>query len=251
MKTYAHLLLKCSAALMVAGALQLQANTLLVDRGLPTANLNNAAGANRSNVAWAYGSDNNGSWLVGDTFTNNSLNTYYIDTIRLWTVGTTTSASLWGGLTGATAFNQISNSYTSATATYANSSTYQGSSGSPIVMTQLDFAVNIALGAGDSFLFFLDGSRPSSPFIPFIHASNASLGGAPSDGADDIYYFGLLNSGVIDAGNVGATTSQGNGWDKASDVNVQVYGNVPDSGSTVALLGCALAGFAFFRRRRS
>lgn len=44
----------------------------LVDRGLPTANLNNASGANRSNVAWVDGRYPTPHVLLGDTFQNTS-----------------------------------------------------------------------------------------------------------------------------------------------------------------------------------
>jgi len=45
-------------ALGLAGLLSVgtdaQASTLVVDRGLPDTNLNSAAGADRSNVAWGF-----------------------------------------------------------------------------------------------------------------------------------------------------------------------------------------------------
>ena len=234
-------------ALLLASAPQVSANTLLVDRGLPTDNLNNAAGANRSNVAWAYGVDSAGSWLVGDTFTNTSAASYTIDTIRLWTVGATTSATLWGGLSNAAAFAAISSTYTATTVQYTGGVDYQGSLGSSIAMTQLDFAVGITLGAGETYAFFLDGSRPSDPFIPFLHASNAALSGSPQDGSDGSMLVGLLSAGSIAAADVAPWTSLGHGWDKASDVNVQVFGTVPEAGSSLILLGLALAGLGSLR----
>ena len=45
------------------------ASVLVVDRGLPNQNFNSAAGANRSNIAWAF--NNAGfptKWHSGDTF---------------------------------------------------------------------------------------------------------------------------------------------------------------------------------------
>ena len=48
-----------------AGGALASGGSLVVDRGLPTANLNNAAGADRSNVAWSNGND----WVSGDSFT--------------------------------------------------------------------------------------------------------------------------------------------------------------------------------------
>ena len=53
---------------------------LIVDRGLPTANLNNAAGPARSNVAWADSVATVGS--MGDTF--QLANWSIIDDIRVW-----------------------------------------------------------------------------------------------------------------------------------------------------------------------
>ena len=52
----------------------------------------------------------------------------------------------------------------------------------------------------------------------FNHASNAELSGAPQDGADGA----MLQFGA--GGNFeGAVDSNGNGWDKSSDINVQVF----------------------------
>lgn len=61
--------ISCVAAMVAglflcAGSVMAQ-STLVCDRGLPTANLNNAAGANRSNVAWSFGND----WITGDDCT--------------------------------------------------------------------------------------------------------------------------------------------------------------------------------------
>ena len=51
----------------IAGAPRIAAaGVVVVNRGLPTADLNNAAGSNRSNVAWA---DITSSHFYGDTFT--------------------------------------------------------------------------------------------------------------------------------------------------------------------------------------
>jgi len=207
--------------------------TLLVDRGLPTDNLNNAAGANRANVAWAF-TDYTSSdyYVVGDTFQNTSSQTWNINKITLWTVGQTDTAILRGGLDGST-IGVISD------ATYASAAPddlYQGTSGSYITMHQVDFAVNITLAAGQVYDFFLDGSGSEAGIVvPFVHASNAALSGSPQDGADNLMLYAEVTGGVINPGNVGTWTSLGNGWDKASDVNVQVYGTaVPEPTTMVA-----------------
>ena len=59
------------------------ADTMVVDRGLPTTNLNNAAGDNRSNVGWA---DTPAYDFYGDTFTLPGGNSavYAVHTIRTW-----------------------------------------------------------------------------------------------------------------------------------------------------------------------
>ena len=81
----------------------------------------------------------------------------------------------------------------------------------------------------------------------FLHASNAALSGSPQDGSDNLMLAGIYSAGTVSS--VETWTSAGNGWDKASDVNVQVLGTVPDAGSTVLLLGLALTGLGLARRR--
>lgn len=220
------------------------ASVMLVDRGLPIDNLNNSAGADRSNVAWAFGGYTRADyWLVGDTFTNTSSQTWNITSLRLWTTTPIDTAKLWGS-DGNTAAGVISS------ATYADGITsYQGSSGAFRDMRQIDFAVNIMLAAGETFTFYFDGTGNTNPatIVPFVHASNAALGGAPADGADNLMWAAHTDgTSILETE---SWTSLGNGWDKASDVNVQVFGTaIPEPGS-VALVGIGLLG-AFAARRR-
>ncbi len=55
--------------------------------------------------------------------------------------------------------------------------------------------------------------------------------------------------GILDPSSIGSWDSNGDGWDKSSDVNVDVYGSVPDGGMTVTLLGGALMSLAALRRK--
>lgn len=236
------------AALALVGLLGVSnANAdLLVDRGLPTDNLNNAAGASRSNVAWVFGGTSANYWLVGDSITNTSSQTWSIDTIRLWTVGGTSTAALWGGMVGTT-MGLLSGSSSISSALYSNSATYQGYSGGFINMYQVDFAVNILLAAGETFDFFLDGTGGSYT-VPFAHASNAALSGSLQDGADNLMLAAnILNGSLV---SVEDWTSLGNGWDKASDVNVQVFGEAVPEPATLALVALGIAGLGFGRRRK-
>jgi hypothetical protein len=246
------------ACLLCLAAPRLHAQTLLVNRGLPTANLNNAAGSDRSNVAWEFvndPSDLTDYWLVGDNFTNTTSESEYISTIRLWTVGDTApvSPALWGGLDGTT-IGIASTSASITNVTYADGSLYQGTSGSYIPIQQLDFSVNLTLGAGQTYDFFLDGTPDDPASIPFVHASNAALSGSPQQGADDLMLFGYVTGGSITPVDMGSWDSNGDGWDKSSDVNVDVFGKLPDPASTAMLLGLALSGLGALRaraRRRS
>ncbi len=55
---------------------------VIFDRGLPTINLNNAAGANRSNVSWQ---STPGGSFVGDDFTIGTIGqTFVINSLTVW-----------------------------------------------------------------------------------------------------------------------------------------------------------------------
>jgi hypothetical protein len=241
---------------VVTGCMSVNA-ALLLDRGLPTANLNNAAGADRANVAWAFTQYTSPDyWVVGDTFKNTSSEAWAIDSIRLWTVGQTDTAILRGGVEGGS-MGIISSSYSIADVTYAGGVMYQGSSGSSIGMHQVDFAVNITLAPGQMFSFFLDGSGSGDgTFVPFAHASNAALSGSAQDGADDLMLYAEVLNGILDSSSVGSWTSLGDGWDKASDLNVQVFGSpVPEPTTILAgallLLPFGVSTIRILRRNRS
>ena len=252
---------------LVCCAFVLHADSLVFDRGLPTANLNNAAGADRSNVAWADYSPSGGqNWAIGDTF---SLTQYtQITDLRVWIIGTGSEplSNMWSDLTlfvggqGAGSISALSTVSTSGgpgvditPVTYADGESYQATSGDYIQIYQVDFLVNLALNA-NTYSFFVGGTptaengslyNPNS-VSPFLSASNAALSGSPQEGAD-----GILSEISYDGSGVtGYDTfdSNGDGWDKSSDVNVQLFGTVPEP-SSIMLLGIFVCALGLFARK--
>jgi hypothetical protein len=116
-------------------------------------------------------------------------------------------------------------------------------------MYQLDFQVNFSLLPGQTYNFFLDGTGNGQYVIPFAHASNKDLSGSTQQGSDDQMLRATVDSGVLNPATITSWSSKGYGWDKPSDLNVQVFGTVPDAGGTMLLLGTALAGLGLIRRR--
>jgi hypothetical protein len=202
------------------------------DRGLPTENLNNEAGDDRSNIEWSdVETPPETPWLPGDDFTLAGNGSYVVSNIRVWSTDST-GLSLWGGLAGSP-IGQISTTYTALPVTYANGETYQTSAGDFLPLYQIDFDVNIRLNGGAKYQYFLDGPAiaDGSDFRgPRLHASNAPLSGSLQTGADDIFLF-MGNDGTVYTWNTltgGGTYCPGCvGWNKTSDGNVQVFAHRP------------------------
>ncbi|HEX4333574.1 MAG TPA: hypothetical protein VH040_15655 [Usitatibacter sp.] len=240
---------------------------LVFDRGLPTANLNNAAAANRSNFAWAdIETLPQTPWLPGDDFTL-APGTYTVTTIRVWATSDV-GLSLRGGTAGGPITLQ-STTYTSTAVTYSNGQTYEKAGGGFLPMFQIDFTVNIPLTGGTTYQYFVDG--PATPIAPpgdqegiFVLASNAPLSGSTQQSPDGILLF-LDNTSTVTTWN--AATGAGTycpgcvGADKVSDGNVQVFAFAAPGAASASpvpglsgpgLIGLALllAGAGAFALRR-
>ena len=230
---------------------------LLVDRGLPTANLNAAAGVNQANIAWAEPDLN---LFDGDTFTVTGTQSWKVNTIRLWFVGYGANnntiltddtylgdfynnLSLYVGTGGN--LNRVSlASFTPGTDTTGNPNVvgtrvqYNGGVGTQFdegakwTIVQLDFNnLNLDFAAGTIVQF---GMYTDNDYA-YSHASNAGLSGSPQDQAD-----GLFSRFVLDDPNTAhfleTQDSNGNGlWNKSTDINVQVFGTpVPEPTTMIA-----------------
>jgi hypothetical protein len=217
---------------------------LIFDRGLPTANLNNDAGSNRSNVMWAFGADSNGQWLAGDDFTLSNTGNYYVETISVWS--TSSTGSLWLGANGGTITN-LGTASSSTLVTYPGTSlNYETSTaGTFRDIYQLTFTVNSVLSGGTTYQFFLDGPTTGTSYA-YLHSSNAALSGSTQQGSDNYMLAASVLNGTLS--NVEQWTSLGNGWDKASDANIQVYGAPVPIPAAVWLLGSGLLGLVGLRR---
>lgn len=244
------------AAALIAVSQSVSAQVLVFDRGLPTTNLNNSAGANQSNVIWSdVETPPVTPYLPGDDFMLPGSGPYVVNKIRVWSTDNT-GLSLRGGLTGGT-IGLLSSTFTATSVTYANSQSYQATAGAFLPLYQIDFTVSIPLNGGVSYQFFLGGPAVTAGGNDFrgarLHASNAALSGSTQTGSNGTFLF-LANDGTARTWN--SQTGTGTlctpnpcpGWDKVSDGNVQVFAAAPQVSSPVTqvptMSGAALAGLA-------
>lgn len=224
---------------------------LLVDRGLPQANLNNASGDYRSNIRW---SSYEGGFL-GDDFTVGALGeSFVIDTIRVWTVPGASAFDpdhlgdfyqdvrlYFGGsddsvtpiVTGLLkpGADQTSNPNILISDTAAAGAVPYDDFGTYMRVWQIDFTgLNLAVQGGVKVRFAAWGlGRPAAhragkTYAWFNAGSNAELSSVKQDGADGAML--LFTSGGEFKGEF---NGKGAGWDKTSDIDVQVFGHRVDA----------------------
>jgi hypothetical protein len=257
---------------------------VIFSRPLPTVtvptNVNNPAGANRSNVDWG----NVDGFANGDNFTvPGSAGMYYnIDSISVWVTNLTspthtltdefTNFALYGGPAGSPAsFAQLVTGppviaqdwYKPVTPGSAcddgvNGASYQASGGGCFPIFKLTFPVSLVLEGGTVYDFAADAtplqscdSDPQSPTYGygcfFLHATNAALAGNVQEGSDDLYY--LFDTLDLTGGHY-TIDSASDGWDKSSDINVEVTGTLIPEPATFGFVALGLSALLLGRLRR-
>jgi hypothetical protein len=265
----------CAVPVVALAAAAARADTLLVDRGLPTANLN-TGDSSQSNVNWG---DPDSSVMMGDDFTlPPAAGSYGVTDIRVWLVNgyfgswppptplnPPSFAQMFNGVSlelkgPSGGFSVVSSTPIVTPVTYSDGSAYEGYAGLYSQIYQLDFAVNLTAAAGSKYYFAINASANVDlnneygvglDYIPFLSASNAALSGSPQQGSDGLVYGWGKTTGALDY--TLETGAPGGGWDKDSDFNVQVFGAaVPEPVGIVALLGLGgmgLIGLVWRRRK--
>ena len=236
-----------SAAILLGLALPAVAanSEMVVNRGLPQVNLNNVSGESRANVRLSNDQDG----FVGDDFTIGAPGeTWVIDSIRTWAVPSisVTSSKRLGDL-----FQDVrlylgpaANTLTPVTSAALNTGSDESENpdiaisevtqggvvpyddfGTNLRIWQIDFNnLHKLVKGGTKYGFGVLGMGRAVPgneskIQPwFNHGSNAALSAVQQDGADGklLIYDG---AGKLDE----SVDLKGSGWDKSSDVNVQVF----------------------------
>ena len=234
-----------AAGLLFVSAAFAAGPQLAVDRGLPQQNLNNVAGTSRSNVRW-HSSDK--GFLGDDFLIGRPGEQWVIDSIRTWAVPGLTEIDpdhlgdfyqdvrLYLGRSGQgvtprqTADLTPGSEATSNLNVHISDATQSGASyydnfGKALRIWQIDFTnLNMPVEGGSRYSFGVWGMGREIPgsegdtYLWFNHASNAALSGAAQDNADGRM---LLFDGSGQA--QGVFDGAGHGWDKSSDINIQVF----------------------------
>jgi hypothetical protein len=219
---------------------------LVVDRGLPSGNVNKLSGTARSNVRWASGD----CGFLGEHFEVGARGErWVIDSIRTCAVPGLEEVDpdhlgdfcqdvrLYFGASGgdltpvaaaslSPGKDESSNPHVGITEATRSGGALDDDFGEFLRVWQIDFTgVNLSVEGGVNYSFGvlgmgreIPGQQHGKGCMWFKHASNAPLSAARQDGADGVM---LLFDGSAKA--AGEFTGQGNGWDKNSDINVQVF----------------------------
>jgi hypothetical protein len=214
-----------------------------VDRGLPKLNLNNQSGGARSNVRWSWYDHG----FLGDDFSIGSPGErWVIDSIRTWAVPGTPAASasrlgdhfedvrLYFGASASGITPILASQLRSGTDSTADSRIRISEAagelpydnfGDQLRVWQIDFTgLDLVIEGGAKYRFGVWGmGRPiagagGKRYAWFNHASNAAFGAAGEDNADGVMLL-FDAAGRFES----SFSSEGSGWDKQADINVQVF----------------------------
>ena len=202
----------------------------------------------------------------GDTFTlptGGGRSVYAVHTIRTWIASFADPSSLYLSVTlftgiGTTALTATASSPTITLSSYTGGVQYQRTTGPLINVYEVDFTgLNLIANGGTTISFGVEGVSAGpiasdNSNLWYNLASNAALSGSPQDGADNLLQEYSWDGVPANApGYLGPFDTNGNGWDKSSDINVQVFADVPEPASMSLLAAGALGlGFVQLRRRR-
>ncbi|HXB69741.1 MAG TPA: hypothetical protein VNY05_15930 [Candidatus Acidoferrales bacterium] len=227
---------------------------LVVNRGLPQSNLNNASGPVRSNVRWGW----HDQGFLGDEFTIGAPGErWVIDAIRTWSVPggaghvpdhladffEDVRLYFGGPDTGVTPVStaqltpgsdETGNGNVSISESTRAGALFYDDFGVRLPIWQVEFgSLNLPVDGGVKYRFGVWGmGRPvpgmeGKTYTWYNHASNAALSGTAQDGADGVML-------LFDAGGRYSDVfkADGNGWDKPADINVQVLAHRVPAAST-------------------
>jgi PEP-CTERM motif len=245
---------------------------LIFDRGLPNdSSVNNAAGASRSNVSWQSGfSFDDLYYLVGDDFSFSGDGV--VDSITVYEVANNPVDSGVSSLPGdefanltlyygpVASLDQSSSTYDGQLVTYPSGAvTYQGFGGAFYDIYAITFSgLNFNVTSGTLYGFALDGTpsdQNDGTNTLLLHASNAALSGTPQQGADNLFRYYTLLGGIATFDSFCDTGDEETcgGWDKSSDINVQINGTIQSAvpePSSLGLMAFGLAGLLAAARKR-
>lgn len=234
---------------------------LVVDRGLPQANLNKPAGDYRSNIRWSLYDGG----LLGDDFTVGATGeSWVIDTIRVWTVPGVNKVDpehlgdfyqdvrLYFGDTTGGLTPLVTGQLTAGSSQSTNPNILISdltASGGPayqdvkkdMQIWQVDFTqLNLKVQGGEKYRFAAWGlgrfvpakasnvkprqlPKERKTYAWFSAAANSEYAAARQDGADGSL-LEFTSGGKFET----VFSGKGAGWDKSSDINVQVFAHRVD-----------------------
>lgn len=275
MQTYLRTL---TSGLLLAAVAQTASALVIVDRGLPTSDLNDAAGPDRTNIAWSAPQTPTDAWMLGDQFNVGNPfagNPVQITKVTLWAVGTQTDdlvgfdyadpASyqlyLRSSNLGLAFIDAITTDISVAVTpvTYSGGDSFQRVGTSTVdQLYQVDFTLTVpyTVPVNARVRFALGGFVGGNFVNPFLHATRSvDSGGNVQPGYDEVLYSYAAPNTDVSYFDFQYTESSDSaaflpavGW--TSDFNVRVEA-IPEPSAAGVLAGVAALAVLWFRRRKA